>query len=239
MLRQASRRKYHYIYKTTCKVTGKYYIGMHSTDDLNDGYVGSGKRLGYSIRKHGRENHVCEVLEFYFTREWLREREAELVCAETLTDPLCMNLKLGGEGGFDHIHKAGNKNVYVLNSNVEHQKKACDGLNAYIKDQLQTNSEFKEKFLVKQNKNLKRARVVIKEKHGVNSMFSILNSSPEFQEKRKAKFEEIGHQKGASNSQFGTCWVYSETKNTAMKIAKVELSNYLNSGWVAGRGKKK
>lgn len=54
--KQASRRKYHYIYKTTCTITSKFYIGMHSTDNLEDGYVGSGKRLWYSINKHGKEN---------------------------------------------------------------------------------------------------------------------------------------------------------------------------------------
>lgn len=26
------QKKYHYIYKTTCTVNGKYYIGMHSTE---------------------------------------------------------------------------------------------------------------------------------------------------------------------------------------------------------------
>jgi hypothetical protein len=42
----------------------KYYIGMHSTNDLNDGYVGSGKRLWFSINYHGKENHACEILEY-------------------------------------------------------------------------------------------------------------------------------------------------------------------------------
>ena len=41
----SKKHKYHYIYKTTCNVTGKYYIGMHSTSNLNDGYIGSGRRL--------------------------------------------------------------------------------------------------------------------------------------------------------------------------------------------------
>ena len=65
----------HYLYKTTCKVTGRYYIGMHSTSNIDDGYLGSGKRLRYSIRKHGEDNHEKEILEFFDSRELLIEAE--------------------------------------------------------------------------------------------------------------------------------------------------------------------
>ena len=53
-------RKFHFIYKTTCSVNGKYYYGMHSTDDLEDGYIGSGTKLWHSIKKHGLENFKME-----------------------------------------------------------------------------------------------------------------------------------------------------------------------------------
>ncbi len=94
-----SQKKYHYIYKTTCKVTGKFYVGMHSTDNLEDGYLGSGKILGYSRKKYGDENHVREILEMCSSRDELKQREKEMVNEALLADPLNINLKYGGDGG--------------------------------------------------------------------------------------------------------------------------------------------
>jgi len=94
--RQAARRKYHFIYKTTCIITGRWYIGMHSTDDLGDGYLGSGKQLWNSIQKHGKKAHICEVLEFCENRILLRERERMIVSSDVVCHEDCMNLVEGG-----------------------------------------------------------------------------------------------------------------------------------------------
>jgi len=97
---RADQRKFHYIYKITRNDgSGKYYIGMHSTDDLEDGYFGSGSYLWHSIKKHGKEKHSMEILEFLPSRQELRVRESQIVDEKRLKDPLCMNLKTGGEGG--------------------------------------------------------------------------------------------------------------------------------------------
>jgi len=98
---RASRRKYHIIYKTTCRVTGKWYIGMHSTDDLDDGYMGSGQQLRRSVKKYGKEQHKTEVLEFLPDRESLWKREEELVTKKLMEDQFCMNLATGGQGKTD------------------------------------------------------------------------------------------------------------------------------------------
>lgn len=98
---RASRRKYHIIYKTTCLVTGKWYIGMHSTDDLGDGYMGSGQQLRRSVKKYGKECHKTEVLEYLPDREALWKREEELITKKLMEDELCMNLATGGQGKVD------------------------------------------------------------------------------------------------------------------------------------------
>jgi len=73
---------------------------MHSTDDMDDGYLGSGKILRNSINKYGKENHIREIYgDFLPDRESLRLREAEIIDNHRLMDPKCMNNKLGGEGG--------------------------------------------------------------------------------------------------------------------------------------------
>jgi hypothetical protein len=94
------QKKYHYLYKTTNLINGKFYVGMHSTDDLEDEYLGSGKYLRNSINYHGKENFKKEILEFFDTREILMEKEKDFVNKDFIKDPLCMNLHIGGNGNF-------------------------------------------------------------------------------------------------------------------------------------------
>jgi group I intron endonuclease len=54
----------YYIYEVTNLVNGKTYIGQHITDNLEDGYLGSGKALKAAIKKYGRDNFKKEVLVF-------------------------------------------------------------------------------------------------------------------------------------------------------------------------------
>jgi len=98
--RRASQRTYHIIYRTTCDITGKWYIGMHSTDKLDDGYLGSGMHLWRSIDKYGKDHHRVEIIEYLSDRKSLSERERELL-KEAKKDPLCMNIAWGGEGYYD------------------------------------------------------------------------------------------------------------------------------------------
>jgi hypothetical protein len=72
---------------------------MHSTDVLDDKYLGSGKQLQWSLKKHGKDSHRREILEHCENREALVVREKNVVNHHLLADDRCMNLAIGGEGG--------------------------------------------------------------------------------------------------------------------------------------------
>ena len=44
------------IYKITDLTTGEIYVGKHKTENLNDGYMGSGTIITRRIKKHGKNN---------------------------------------------------------------------------------------------------------------------------------------------------------------------------------------
>ena len=77
----------HFIYKTT-HVNGKYYIGRHSTDNIDDGYLCSGK-WPRSIKNKTELSR--EILEFTPDLDTLKIKEAEYL-AEHYGKPNCMNL---------------------------------------------------------------------------------------------------------------------------------------------------
>ena len=99
--------KVFYLYKTTCLATNKYYIGRHETDNPNNGYIGSGSQLKRSIAKHGLDQHKFEILEYVSDYQTLISREADVVNEQLLSDPLCMNLALGGGGDWTYINSSG------------------------------------------------------------------------------------------------------------------------------------
>ena len=177
---------------------------MHSTSNLEDGYLGSGKRLRYSIRKHGEGNHEKEILEFFDSRELLIEAEKSAITPDMLVDDMCMNLRGGGTGGF---------------INQEHGDKCRESSGRIIKEKYLNDKAFKEKL----DLALIKGRALVKEKWLTleyrEKMIAVAKKG-----KGKVRSEEIkekmkGHKRqvGEKNSQYGTCWITKDKINKKIK----------------------
>ena len=117
------------IYETTNKITGKKYRGAHVCKTLDDGYLGSGKLLLKAIAKYGIENFERHVLKECDSVEDMYQQESIFVDKEWVESENTYNLKVGGEGGFDYIHKHGkrwNDEKRLIHS-IEMKKKRSSG----------------------------------------------------------------------------------------------------------------
>ncbi len=86
----------HYTYQTKNLVNGKTYIGVHSTNNPDDGYIGTGRRLLEAVQKHGKENFKCIPMCYFDTREEANEEESYLVDEKWIKDDSNYNSALGG-----------------------------------------------------------------------------------------------------------------------------------------------
>ena len=93
-------KKYYYVYKITNVSNNKIYIGCHETDNLDDGYMGSGKYIIRAYEKYGKENFIKEILEFYTSRQEMFLAESQIVTREFIEDNSTYNLAEGGHGGY-------------------------------------------------------------------------------------------------------------------------------------------
>lgn len=102
---------YNIVYKTTCTVTGKVYVGVHSTKKLRDGYLGCGVDSDYSselslnyglgtlvgqIKRFGTESFIREDLVYCYSVDEALEIEKIIVDRSWVKDVRTLNQRVGG-----------------------------------------------------------------------------------------------------------------------------------------------
>jgi hypothetical protein len=93
-----AEKKYNYVYNQV-RVNGEYYIGIHSTDNMDDNYNGSGTVFKRKY-KGDPDSFTKTILCYRDTRDQVASIEGFLVTEETIKEPLCLNDVPGGDRGF-------------------------------------------------------------------------------------------------------------------------------------------
>lgn len=90
---------YYLLYEITNLVNGKNYIGQHTTENVDDGYMGSGMAIMRAVKKYGKENFKKEILLYAKNEVALNFFERALVTPEFIELNTNYNLKEGGGNG--------------------------------------------------------------------------------------------------------------------------------------------
>ena len=139
----------HFIYKTTHK-NGKYYIGRHSTANVDDGYIGSGK-WPRSIKD--KSSLSREILEYAHNELDLIELERKYL-AEHFGKQNCMNRTCDPIGWNSETNPMKNPEVVQKFSGDNHWlRKNPERVNDIRKSQLQKVADGTHIFLGDKNPN--------------------------------------------------------------------------------------
>lgn len=194
------------IYKTTCKVNGKIYIGKHKTKRLNDGYMGSGKYLRNAIEKYGRDNFVTEILHVFDTEEEMNNKERELVTEEFCLREDTYNLCEGGRGGWSYLNRTG------LNNKGKNMQEMMAKLHERMRGVVLPHMAI----------NLKKAH----EKGLIR--YDTFRGKRHTDDTKRKMSEKAKERVGVKNSQYGTFWITNGTTNRKHR-------GPIPEGWERGR----
>ena len=207
---------YYTIYKITNKINNKFYIGKHQTEDLNDGYMGSGKLIKRAIKKYGFDNFVKEILHIFDNEADMNAKEKELVVLSEQSYNLCD----GGHGGFGYINR--NPNLFLTEKRLKSLMTNKERIQRF-KHKLANDSIFREKHRQISLKALEVSRKMYPE-----GVFKGKRHTEETKNKmRKSK------NVGSKNSQYGTCWMTNGQENK--KIKKEDIDFWSSKGYYKGR----
>jgi group I intron endonuclease len=113
---------YGYIYLTTNLINNKKYIGQHK-GDYDRKYLGTGIAIINAIKKYGKENFTCEVLEYCESKEKLDEKEIEYIKRfNAVEDQNFYNQVEGGRGGILYERRDGEHNPFHGKTQTDYQK---------------------------------------------------------------------------------------------------------------------
>ena len=216
---------YYTVYRTVNTVNGKYYFGVHKTDNPYDGYLGSGKHLKHAIAKYGEDKFLKNICFIFDNPEEAFQMEHDLI-EEYRKDPMCYNLREGGSGGFDWINNSGKNGTRFVTQAARQRavatKRGKAAANPEYLDKVKSAIALATKGWQSKPHEFKLASALRASKHWKGKHHS---------DKKRATLSS--RLRGKNNGQFGTHWM---TKNGVNKKVQPEEVDALGlDGWQLGR----
>lgn len=136
MTEKSNQKTYHYVYKITNLINQKIYVGKHSTNNLDDDYMGSGKLLHRAYNKYDRKNFKKEILEYFDSEQEALNYERELVNQDFILREDTYNLALGGRSGWSGLVIVKDKNDNILQISKNDPRYLSGKLISVLKDKV-------------------------------------------------------------------------------------------------------
>lgn len=218
-------KQYYYVYKIKNLINGRIYIGVHSTDNLNDGYMGSGLIISQAIKKYGIENFKKLILKFFKTSEEMFAYESIIVNEKFIRSDNTYNIREGGRG---FISKTS------LIANASRSEKINNGESAFSANYKLKCQEKYGVHNVMQDESIKR-----RQHESLKKYTSIHDNAFKGKHHTDDTKQRIGEKSrlrnlGSGNPQYGKCWINNPTTKKNKMIHPNELDEYLADGWIKG-----
>jgi hypothetical protein len=215
-------QKYGFVYIWRDRKHNRYYIGCHWGDE-NDKYICSSEWMKKAYKKRPQDFKRRILKTNINERSFLFEEEYKwlsLIKKEEL-DKKYYNIHnwiypINGFGKTEEDRKAAKKKGYIAAKMKENCKENSKKGNKRLKELLETDPVFREKF-----------RKKVKETCYKN--VDKLNTE-EAIKKKKEIFKKIGHQQGEKNSSFGTFWITDGLVNRKWKNSLGNLPEMFYKG---------
>jgi len=136
-----TKTKHYTVYLITNKITGEKYVGQHQTNNLNDGYIGSGRLLKQKIREYGVENFNKQILADFDSFEQMNQAEIDYIGKYKPQ----YNLSLGGESfeGVNSVpglnnkagqyHRAHERHLWLMKNDAVYRERVCQSISQGIR----------------------------------------------------------------------------------------------------------
>ena len=230
--------KYHFIYHIRILIGSKkdyFYVGLHSTNNIDDDYCGSGtkvSRIIKGLRKKGHKDseiYKRTIITFATSRKEVVELESIYVTPNIRDNKYCLNNISGGKANFGLSDETRAKM-----SKVAKGRKISDETKKKI-SKTNTGKHHTDETRTKISKNSAMKRPEVREMASITTKNNWKNENVRRKriEGLRKVFDTDDFRKKLSDNTRCTKWLNKDGKNKRVHIDEVEL--YITNGWSIGR----